>query len=116
MMVSDTPNLEWTDGVDTYGFPRWWALRPGESSVLFTRSDAERDYRRKDSNNRWRPKIGGQVRVRLRSDDGAYLIDAFVSRELVGVHELLSDEPPSYEVAWELHDAVIEEAIGVERI
>jgi hypothetical protein len=87
MMVSDTPNLEWTDGVDTYAFPRWWALRPGESEVLETFEFNERQFLVKDYNNRWRPKLGAQVRIRALADEGGYLADVFINRELVGVTE-----------------------------
>lgn len=113
--MADTPNPEWTDGVDTYGFPRWWALQPGESTTVFTRSDADRDYRRKDTNNRWREKIGAQVRLRQRVEDGAYLVDAFVSREFIETKEIFADQEPNYETAWLLHDEIIEGAVDVER-
>jgi hypothetical protein len=94
--MSEDVSPEWTDGADTYGFPRWWAMEPGESMVVATYEFRDTDayeFLVLDYNNIWRTKLGAQVRIRL-AKDGTMLADLFVARELVGVVEYTDTMEP----------------------
>lgn len=93
MADTDATQPEWVDGHDTYGYPRWWALEPGESEVLETLEFLDVEATKLDYNNRPRPYKGVQIRVRVSHiEPGLTLGDVFIQREFVGTSDY-NDNP-----------------------